>query len=163
MNDNVGVNSMVEWARKELGRLVDADVLQDGEIVDDEGSLQREINKDILELLTLFYSQGHSGFTAPYVVNMLRLLVNGIPPTPLTGEENEWECHEGIDQNNRCSAVFREHGDNSTAYYINGKVFSDDGGETWFTNNQSCVPVTFPFLVPEQPERVYIENNKGEM
>ena len=53
--------------------------------------------------------------------------------------------------------MFRDNFDNSTAHYIEGKIFSDNGGITWFTNRNSFVPVTFPYDVPDKPESVYLD------
>lgn len=118
------------------------------------------MNKNILDILEVFCDQGHSGFSASYLINALTRLMDWKPLSPLTGADDEWNTCYGdkeTEQNSRCSAVFRKKGDNSTAYYIHGKVFSDDGGITWFSGKESRVPVTFPFAVPDKPEYVYIE------
>lgn len=143
----------VDWAKEELDRLIE------------EGSdgveMQKAINKNIMQIVKVFASQGHSGFTASYALNILKSLLAHKPITPLTGEPDEWINHDYCYQNKRCSAVFKDNEDNSTAYYIDGKVFSDDGGETWYTCRESRVPVTFPYIVPEKPEYIILEN-KGE-
>lgn len=143
------MSNLVKWAEKELNRLVKND---------DE--MQQEINKDILEIVKVFSEQGHSGFSASYALNIITRLLDWKPIGALTGEEDEWiDVGNNTCQNNRCSAVFRRGKDNSTAYYLDGKVFSDDGGETWYTNQDSVVPVTFPYTVPEKPEYIILENN----
>ena len=147
------MSNLVEWAKSELDRLVK-----------DDDELQKAINKDILEIVEKFSEQGHSGFSASYTLSIIKRLLDWKPITPLTGEESEWNDVPSYDdgsntqQNKRCSAVFRKNFDNSTAYYIDGKVFSDDGGKTWFTSRDSRVPVTFPYVVPEKPERIILEN-----
>lgn len=149
------MSNLVDWAKNELYRL--------NKSGDEE---QEMINNDILEIIKVFAGQGHTGFTASYALNIIKRLLDWKPITPLTGEDNEWndvtEWDDGrnLQQNKRCSAVFRENYDNSTAYYIDGKVFSDDGGKTWFTKGgkESAVPVTFPYKVPEKPEYIIIEN-----
>lgn len=147
--------SMIEWAKEELDLLVE-----------NNDSIQIEINKNIMELVEVFAKQGHTGFTASYTIGILNRLIDHKPITPLTGSEDEWEevfdKDSNTQQNKRCSAVFRKDFDNSTAYYIDGKVFSDDGGETWYTNKDSRIPVIFPFRVPEHPEKVILKNSKGE-
>ncbi|MBO0961978.1 hypothetical protein J1P26_19930 [Neobacillus sp. MM2021_6] len=145
------MSNLVNWAKQEL-ELIGSH--------DDE--MQQMMNKDILQIVEAFSDQGHSGFSAGYALNLIKRLLDWKPITPLTGEEDEWgEVYytdkEQTQQNKRCSAVFRKYKDNSTAYYIDGKVFSDDGGETWYTNRDSFVPVTFPYLVPEKPERIVLE------
>lgn len=61
-----------------------------------------------------------------------------------------------MQQNKRCSSVFRRHFDNGTAYDIDGKVFSDDGGKTFYSCRESRIPVTFPYYPKEKPERVIL-------
>lgn len=147
------MSNLVNWAKSELELIGGQD---DG--------MQQAMNKDILQIVEVFASQGHSGFSASYALSIIKRLLDWKPITPLTGEEDEWN-DVGVDgdttqQNKRCSAVFRENGDNSTAYYIEGKIFSDDKGETWFTNRDSHVPVVFPYTVPEKPERIILENKE---
>jgi hypothetical protein len=152
--------TMIEWAKNELDRL----------LVDDEDGMQAEINNDILEIVKVFANQGHSGFSASYALNIIKRLLDWKPITPLTGEDDEWndvpEWDDGrkVQQNKRCSAVFRENYDNSTAYYIGAKVFSDDGGNTWFTKGGrgSSIPVVFPFKVPEKPEYIILPPESSE-
>lgn len=141
---------IIEWAKKEL------DLLNK-----DNDEMQALMNRNLLEILEVVSKQGHSGFSASYLRNALNRLLDWKPLTPLTGEDDEWsDCSYGdkvLEQNKRCSAVFRKNRDNSTAYYIHGKVFSDNGGITWFTNSKSKIPVKFPFKVPSESEKVYIE------
>ena len=143
------MSNLIEWAKAELERIGDQD---------DE--MQQMMNKDILQIVEVFSEQGHTGFSASYALNIINRLLDWKPITALTGDDDEWEnIHEDTYQNKRCSAVFKKGKDNSTAYYIDGKVFSDDGGETWYTCRESRVPVTFPYVVPEKPERIILENN----
>ena len=145
--------SFIEWAKKEL------DLLNK-----DKDGMQALMNRNLLEILKVFDKQGHSGFSASYLRRALHRLLDWKPLTPLTGEDDEWSVCSSIngkitEQNIRCSAVFRYNRDNSTAHYIDGKVYSDNGGITWFTKGGGCssIPVTFPFTVPSEPEKVYIE------
>jgi hypothetical protein len=145
------MTNLVDWAKEELARIGGQD---------DE--MQQAMNRDILQIVETFSDQGHSGFSAGYALNIIKRLLNWKPILPLTGEDDEWgETYKGDEektqQNKRCSAVFRKNYDNSTAYYINGKVFSDDKGESWYTDRNSFVPVTFPYDVPEQPERIILD------
>lgn len=142
---------LVEWATNELDRL--------GQ---DEDGMQNAMNEDILEIVEKFSEQGHSGYSASYALNIIKRLLAWKPITPLTGEDDEWnDVDEGgkLQQNKRCSAVFRENRDNSTAYYIDGKVFSDDGGKSWYTKGGrgSAVPVVFPYTVPDKPEYIVLK------
>lgn len=147
------MSTIVDWAKCELDRLIE----------NDEDGTQQLMNGDILEIVEVFSKQGHTGFTASYALGILKRLLAYKPITPITGEDSEWNnVGDRYQQNNRCSAVFRENNDNSTAYYIDGKVFSDDGGKSWFTNRDSRVPVTFPYYVPEKPEYIILENDEEQ-
>lgn len=142
------MSNLMNWAKRELELLNK-----------NEDEMQTLMNQNILEILEKFCDQGHSGFSASYLIAAVTRLMKWLPLSPLTGEDDEWnECsRDGVEQNKRCSAVFRHNKDNSTAHYIEGKIFSDNGGITWFTSKDSHVPVTFPFTVPDHPEKVYIE------
>jgi hypothetical protein len=97
---------------------------------------------NIRELLAVLSKQGHSGSSAPYVLDLFNHLARFEIITPLTGKDEEWcNCSEGLWQNNRDSRVIK---DKDGAWFIDGKKFSDDGGKTYFTNGKSHTPVTFP-------------------
>ena len=116
---------------------------------DDE--MQKLMCEQIIELLNLFGKHGHSGSSAPYAVNLFKKLALFHPISPLTGCDSEWnEIGDNLFQNNRCSHVFKKDG---KAYDIDGKVFSDDDGETWFTSGESRVYITFPYT----PKTEYIK------
>ena len=107
-----------------------------------------------MDLIGLFASQNHSGFSAPYVINAFSRLAMFKPLSPLTGEDDEWDnIGGGLLQNKRYSAVFKNK--DGIAYNIEGKVFTDDG-EIWYTCKDSRVNVTFPYVVPDKPEYVYM-------
>ena len=126
-------------------------------------AMQQEVTRNVMGVFRTFSAQGHSGYTASYTINLINRLLNHLPILPLTGEDDEWDYAEEsaqgmmLQQNLRCSAVFRHNFDNSTAFMVEGKVFSDDGGMSWFTDHNSNVSVKFPFKVPTEPEYVYLE------
>ena len=125
--------------------------------------MQEAIMKDILELIMAFEDQGHSGTTGSYTLGVFDRLARFKPITPITGEDDEWGTPYGADkcqQNRRCSSVFRENFDNSTAYDIEGKIFSDDGGKTFYSCLESRIPVSFPYYPQLFPEEVI--RNKDE-
>lgn len=134
---------MIEWAKKELER-----------IEHDKEGFQDCIDENILELLKVLCNQGHTNHTVAYVLNMFDRLAHYLPLTPLTGEDDEWnEVSDGLYQNKRYSAVFK---DADGAYNIDGKIFSYDGGETWFTNKDSRIPISFPYMPPRHPEKIIL-------
>jgi hypothetical protein len=142
-------SNLIQHARREykaLGWMND-----DGTYNDD---MQEMICEQIIQLLNLFSEHGHSGFSAPYALQLFEKLAKFEPIGPLTGVDSEWnECSDGIFQNNRCSHVFKNKNRfNGQAYDINAIVFYDvlkdeDGAEfkSHFTNWQSHQPITFPY------------------
>lgn len=163
-------SSMYLWAKSELDRLIVGCEEKEGK---DGLEMQKAITKDILDIVKVFCTQGHSGMSAEYTLSKIKRLLDWKPITALTGEESEWgELRnfngKATQQNSRCSAVFRENEDNSTAHYIYGRVYSDNGGHSWFTGNhkdgvvQSSIPVTFPFYVPDKPEYIYLNGEDSE-
>lgn len=137
--------SAVEYAKTELAR-----------IGNDSDGMQAAINKDILDIVELFSNQGHSGFSAGYALSVLERLLRFKPLAPLTGEPDEWkEVSNGCYQNQRCFSVFKD----STGEVTDGDgiIVSDNGGITWFTSGRFKKKITFPYLPPTHPEKVYIE------
>ena len=53
----------------------------------------------------------------------------------------------------RCPFIIKDS--NGVAYNTEGKIFSDDG-EVWYTNRDSRIPITFPYIVPDEPVRVIL-------
>ena len=137
------MSNLVEYAKDELKRI---GMVDSGEPYNDMGT------KAILDLIELFSSQGHSGFSAPYVINAFSRLAMFKPLSPLTGEDDEWNDVGDIFQNKRYSAVFKNK--DGVAYNVEGKVFTDDG-DVWYTCKDSKVNVTFPYVVPDKPEEIY--------
>lgn len=110
--------------------------------------MQDAIKKNILDLIKVFESQGHSGMTAPYVLEHFNKLARFEPIKPLTGDDDEWhECSDGVLQNIRCSEVFKD-GKDGQAYWIYGNVFRNQNGCT-FTSSKSSVAIEFPWVRPE--------------
>lgn len=101
-----------------------------------------------LALIDLFAAQGHSGSSAPLMIELFRKLANFEPITPLTGADDEWvEIGDGTFQNKRCCTIFKE-GKDGVAYNIEGVVFEDAKGGR-YTNAESRIAVYFPHTVTE--------------
>ena len=158
-------NALVAFAKNELDLIV-KDMKKD---VQDKDAIfmQEEVNHEILDLIELFSEQGHSGTSAPYVINRIKRLASWKPLSPLTGEDDEWmNLHDLGDkvteQNRRYSGLFRDNKDNSTAHDINAVVFSDNGGVTWFgagwLEKKLNVrdQIVFPYTPPTKPKEVYV-------
>lgn len=138
------MSNLVNYAKKELSR-----------IPHDNDGLLDQMDRCILDLVSVFCSQGHSGSSAFYIINTLDRILRFLPLQPLTGEDDEWvEIADGKFQNKRCSRVFK---DENGAYDSEGKIFSDDGGNTWYQNGDSWTQITFPYDPPAEPERIYVD------
>ena len=108
------------------------------------------MRKQVLEMVSLFASHGHSGMSAGYAISLITPLLKQEPIGPLRGTDDEWvEVSEGMFQNKRCSHVFKENGN---AYDIDGKIFEEENG-CCYTNRDSRVSVQFPYV----PKREYIK------
>ena len=84
------------------------------------------MRKHILGMVKLFSKEGHSGFSAPYAIDILSKVLRFKPLSPLTGEDDEWNNvrdygGEPHYQNKRLSSVFKDA--NGDVYNIDGKVF----------------------------------------
>jgi len=101
---------------------------------------------NLRELVLVFCTQGHSGFSAAYAAENLGKLLKYEPLTPLTGEPDEWdEVGPGVFQNRRCSRVFKQADRfDGQAYDLDGKVFREPSG-VCFTSADSLTPITFPY------------------
>jgi hypothetical protein len=139
--------SLVDYAASELDRI--------GMTEKDE--YNGMMRKHLLHMVKEFADEGHSGFSASYAIQCLKKLLNFKPLSPLTGEDNEWTDIGGnLFQNKRCSSIFKDA--TGDAYDIDGRVFWEwytdkETGEkykSYYTCYESRVPVTFPYIVPEE-------------
>lgn len=149
MKTNEEQSNLVNHAKNEFIALGWLD--ENGVYVD---AMQEAICKGLIDLLTLFSKQGHSGSSAPYAIGLFEKLASFKPIAPLTGTESEWmEISDGVYQNTRYSSVFKDAiRFNGQPYDIDGLVFydvlEDDDGlpyRSYFTNADSAVPITFPY------------------
>lgn len=122
--------------------------------------MQKLICRNMLDLLEVFDTQGHSGSTAPYVINAFEKLASWKPLGPLTGADSEWNdisSHGGGSafQNKRCPAVFKD--EDGTTYHSGGRVFKEPDG-CCYTSKNSRVPVTFPYT----PKVIYVDASEDK-
>jgi len=139
------VSNLIKFAKKEFEIL--------GWPGDDE--IQKAVCDDIIELLRVFSEQGHSGTSAPYVLNLFNELAKFHPISPLTGEEDEWVDHGDFYQNKRCFDVFKDK-KTGEAYWSSGIIFKDSEG-SYFTSKESRVPISFPWMRPEKPKIIEVD------
>ena len=143
---------LIEYAKSELNKA----------FPDTTDEMQEMAKSNVIKLLTVFSEQGHSGMSAPYVLRLFERLARFNPLLPLTGEDEEWGEPYGdknTQQNKRCGKIFRDNFDNSTARNIEGRVMIDEDGFS-YTSNESSIPVTFPYAVPDKPEYVHIKDRE---
>jgi len=117
--------------------------------------MQALMNKQLKELILVFGTHGHSGFSAHYSKGVLEKLLGYEPLGPLTGEDSEWNMLMGdwgspdmMYQNKRCGEVFKRA--DGTSYHSGKRVFREPDGSC-YTNSESSVDITFPY----SPEKVY--------
>lgn len=116
-------------------------------LLEKDGAYDGMLGESVKELLLVFQKQGHSGYSAQATSKIFYDLIRGCPLSPLTAQKDEWIDHsDGLKQNNRIPHVFMENG---KAYTQQGKVFSDDGGKTYFQNKDSRVYFDLPGYPPE--------------
>ena len=128
------------------------------------------MRKHILHMIKEFAGEGHSGFSASYAISILSKLMDFKPLSPLTGEDSEWNDvalygdSTTLYQNNRRSSVFKDA--DGSCYDIDGKVFwewyrTDDGdvSRSYYSCEESRMPVTFPYVVPEKPIYEYRQSD----
>lgn len=108
----------------------------------------------VLELIEVFAKQGHSGSSAPYVINLFSKLASFKPVTPLEDNDEDWiEVGPNIWQNRRDAAVFKD--EDNRPYYINAIVWRDTDGCSYI-NKESRLYFEFPFV----PKTFYVEKNE---
>ena len=118
---------------------------------DEPDGPNRWIQENVLTLLAVLGTQGHSGGSIGYCVGMFKKLGLFEPLAPLTGEAHEWnEVDDDMWQNRRCSHVFK--GADGHAYDSEGRIFRAPNGST-YTSRDSRVFVKFPYV----PVREYVD------
>lgn len=119
-------------------------------LLDKDSDYEGMLGQSVLELTKEFASQGHSGFSAAQTLKIFARVASFEPLSPLRGDDDEWqEVGTGVFQNVRCSHIFKENGQ---AYDIEGRIFREPSG-VCYTNSESRVPVTFPYV----PNREYVD------
>lgn len=125
----------------------------DNELPPANDEMQALMNAQLKELILVFSTHGHSGFSASYAVTALEKLLRFKPLGPLTGEPSEWVDHGECKQNKRCSHVFIQADRfDGQAYDIDAVVFREPSG-TCFTGRGSAQPITFPYT----PQKIYVD------
>ena len=114
----------------------------------------------IMELLTTFANQGHSGFSANYIVNLFNKLAKYETLSPLKGNDDEWSNvsdmsgdRKTLFQNNRDGRVFK----NDDGAFFTEAIIWTESGESSYTNKDSNRYIkSFPFT----PKTFYVKVDK---
>lgn len=141
--------SLVKHAKREL---------ELAGLFDKDSDYEGMLGTAVLELVEKFSEQGHSGMSASIVRKLFNIVSDFKTINFLTGEDSEWnDVGEGVYQNNRCGEVFKQKDRyDGKPYTIGGKIFSDDGGKSWYTGRESHVVIEFPYNSNTKPERIII-------
>lgn len=113
----------------------------------DSTGIDALMRDNLIELLTVFAEQGHSGFSASYAINMFKKLANYETIAPLTFKEDEWNepfTSDDIRQNRRNSKFFK-YADGSISYLdaychrdIQRFVIKDNGTREFEEGSRIC-------------------------
>lgn len=113
--------------------------------------MNQAVVQDVMELIRLFSSQGHSGMSAPYVAGMFAKLATYQILGELTGADDEWEYvaddgEEPLWQNKRDSRVFKN---SKEAWQLDYYIFDDGDGTTYTSycedRNSKKIIESFPY------------------
>lgn len=120
---------------------------------DGNDELNNKVKAAIIELLTTFANQRHSGSSANYVIDILLKLASFKTLSPLTGNDDEWNDVSEMSgytlfQNNRDISVFK---DENGCFCVDAVVWIREDGS--FTNKNSIGYIkAFPFA----PKTFYV-------
>lgn len=118
-------------------------------------AMQKCMTNNLLEMLAVFATQGHSGMSASYATWAITQLLDYKPLTPIWGTEDEWmeidrDMADGVCcQNRRHSSVFK---DGHRAYQSGGVVFKEPNGSC-YSSGASRQTVEFPYV----PMVIYVD------
>lgn len=113
-----------------------------------ECEMQGAVCRNVMDMLAVFSTEGHSGSSAPYTLNVFDRLAHWKPISPLTGSDDEWiQVGDDCYQNKHCSSVFKK-GKDGKAYWLDAYVFRVPNGCT-FTSYRSRQFIEFPWSEPD--------------
>lgn len=151
------MSNLVEHAKREFLKLGYKP------IEESEDDPNKWIQENVIELLEVFSKQGHSGSSAPYVIEYFRKLAAFDPIAPILCTDDEWnyvDDRNNIYQNNRCSAIFK-NGENGKPYYIDAIIWKNQKGYTYtggvFNSKNEKITSRQYIKVPFRPKSFYID------
>lgn len=85
----------------------------------DNDFMQKRMNTEIVDILSVLSSQNDSGFSIGYKIKMLNKLIENKPLSKLTFEDDEFGCNDmdgNTMQNIRCSSIFKRKDTGEVSY-----------------------------------------------
>lgn len=147
-------SNLVEYAKSEFNR---AGWCHPDLVFDDK--MQEAVCQNVMDMLCVFSSEGHSGFSANYTLDVFNKVVRFNPISPLTGDDSEWNEVGGDTYQNRiCGTVFKR-GKDGKAYWLDRYVFRDESG-CCFTSSMSAQYIEFPWT-PTESEYVDVKTDEN--
>lgn len=109
-------------------------------LYDEDSDYGGMIGRSTEDLIRVFAMQGHSGFSASWVMDLFTKLASHESLTPLTSNPDEWvDVSEAsgrpLWQNKRCPSAFSENG-GATYYLLDESVYDEETGvhiRTYYT------------------------------
>lgn len=117
--------STIEHARAELER---------AGFFDKDSDYDGMLGEAVMDLITVFSEQGHSGYSAMSVINIFSTLAKHKPLSPPTDDPAEWAV-VGMGVNHEVSQNIRE-----------SECFSEDGGKTYYRLSEQRKWTRWPIL-----------------
>lgn len=148
--------STLDHAKRELDLI--------GMTANNKDEMNREMRKNILDIIKTFSKQGHSGCSAGYAIGILSKLLKHQPLSPLKGDDKEWNdvsetsgCKgkEKWYQNKRLSSVFKIIDKNGKVKITHDDAitFIDKDGIS-YQSRESSVPIKkFPYIPEYKTEK----------
>jgi hypothetical protein len=161
--------SLRDYALDELTRIgYDPNWVDDDK--DAASSWGQGVGDSVMELISVFASQGHSGASAEETLQMFMRVGSFKPLSGITDDEKDWEAVEGIDgpmyQNKRSSNIFK---DESGAYQYDFYIFIDPNGSGYTTTQSKKYINEWPYFptnvnvhVPEGADLTKFNPETGE-
>ena len=91
-------------------------------LFDEDSDYGGEIGTAVMEMITTFSKQGHSGYSAMFTLHVFDKLARYEPINPLKNPMITGEYHDVSEQNG--SMLYQSTRDSA--------MFSDDGGKSWY-------------------------------
>ena len=168
------LKSIYNWTRAEIAA-AHKNPLYSGKLIKIIGDNMQNLIRDIANYADESIDENALGHVTMLKASIesMTVLMHRQNLTPLTGEEYEWEdvtaaedvgkiCNidfrgntikipiESIQQNKRCSFVFRYNNDNNLAHNIRGAIYCHDDGysvtSTTLQNDDSLRFIQFPYM-----------------